>query len=122
MAFLSMRLCRGLRSRLALSSRCFASEKDIALADPLEIATGKERQELLAMQAGDDDPFKTKAIKRRPSTKSDPIAVPSYHDSRIVGCICEEETGHIKWFWLHDGEPKRCYCGHWFKLEKFQSP
>jgi len=23
---------------------------------------------------------------------------------------------HIKWMFVHKGEPKRCYCGHWFKI------
>lgn len=65
------------------------------------------------------DPFHMKAIKRRSSTKKNPIPIYSYYNARIVGCVCEEDSSEINWFWLHEGEPKRCYCGHWFKLQKF---
>lgn len=42
--------------------------------------------------------------------------IPSAYDSRIVGCICEEDAGTIVWMWLHKGEPKKCQCGYWFQL------
>ncbi|CAF4558307.1 unnamed protein product, partial [Rotaria magnacalcarata] len=31
-----------------------------------------------------------------------------------------EDVYHLKWMHLHRGEPKRCYCGHWFKLTERQ--
>lgn len=64
------------------------------------------------------DPFFTKAIQREPSTKDKPIMVPSAFESRMLGCVCEEDQTYICWMWLHAGNAKRCECGHWFKLKK----
>lgn len=86
------------------------------MGDPLEHATGLEKRELLAKVAGNDNPFDLKVIKRGPGTKLQPNEIPSAFDSRIVGCICEEEATSINWMWLHKGEPKRCECGYWFNL------
>ncbi|KAK1120718.1 hypothetical protein K0M31_010922 [Melipona bicolor] len=91
--------------------------KDKTLPDPLDLATGLEKRELLAAAAGNFDPYHMKAIEIvRDSTKESPNLVPSAFKSRIVGCICEEDTAHVNWMWLHDGHPRRCECGHWFKL------
>ena len=57
-------------------------------------------------------------IKRRESTKDDPILIPSAFDSRIIGCICEDDQTYVNWMWVHAGSPRRCECGFWFKLEK----
>lgn len=62
------------------------------------------------------DPFNLKVTKRGPGTKECPNLVPSAFDSRMVGCICEEDQSHINWMWLHEGTPRRCECGYWFKL------
>lgn len=86
------------------------------MGDPLEHATGLEKRELLAKAAGNDDPFGTKVIKRGPGTRDKPNEIPSAFDSRIVGCICEEEATSINWMWLYKGQPRRCECGHWFTL------
>jgi cytochrome c oxidase subunit 5b len=56
------------------------------------------------------------AIKRGEGTKDKPNLIPSAFDSRIVGCICEDESSHINWMWLHKGTATRCGCGFWFKL------
>jgi cytochrome c oxidase subunit 5b len=56
------------------------------------------------------------AIKRGAGTKDKPNLIPSAFDSRIVGCICEDESSHINWMWLHKGTQTRCGCGFWFKL------
>lgn len=60
----------------------------------------------------------TKAIIRTDNTKDKPIMVPSAFDSRMIGCICEEDQTYICWMWLHAGAPRRCECGNWFKLQK----
>lgn len=86
------------------------------LPDYIEHSTGLERKELLARAAGDDDPFGMKVLKRGPGTKDNPNLVPSYLDKRIIGCICEEDSTVINWMWVHKDEPKRCGCGHWFKI------
>uniref|UniRef100_A0A8D8PNC9 Cytochrome c oxidase subunit 5B, mitochondrial n=1 Tax=Cacopsylla melanoneura TaxID=428564 RepID=A0A8D8PNC9_9HEMI len=86
------------------------------LPDPLDLATGLEKRELLAELAGDPDPFNVKIRKRGAGTRDLPTEVPSAFEARIVGCICEEESPSISWMWLYEGKPKRCACGHWFKL------
>lgn len=103
--------------------------------DPLEHATGIEKRELLAKAAGNDDPFDMHVIKRAEGNKDSPTLIPSAFDARIVGCICKcfliskaidvclyffysghEDQTFIQWMWLHQGSPKRCECGYWFKL------
>lgn len=104
------------------------------MSDPLDHATGIEKRELLARAAGNDDPFDMKVFKRGVGTKETPNLIPSAFDARLVGCICEyrpfkqphdadlsfiegeEEQTYVQWMWLYQGVPKRCECGHWFKL------
>lgn len=59
------------------------------MSDPMEHATGLEKKELLALQAGNDDPFNMKMLKKAAGTRQDPTLVPSCFDARIVGCICK---------------------------------
>jgi len=33
-----------------------------------------------------------------------------------MGCVCDDDAMHVNWMWLHKGPPRRCECGHWFKL------
>ncbi|CAG9859858.1 unnamed protein product [Phyllotreta striolata] len=88
----------------------------VSMGDPIEHATGLEKRELLAKIAGNDNPFDIKVIKRCAGTKDTPNEIPSAFDSRLVGCVCEEDSTHITWMWLHKGEARRCECGHWFNL------
>nr|CAD7406371.1 unnamed protein product [Timema cristinae] len=88
------------------------------MPDPMELATGLEKRELLARAAGIEHPFDQKLFKRGPGTKDSPNLIPSAFEARMVGCICEPEATHINWMWLHKGYPKRCSCGHWFQLEE----
>jgi len=112
--------------------------------DPKELITGREKRELLVEESGKDpvcgilarnialcmyfheeyvnwfylfmqDPYGL-TIKRGAGTKDKPNLVPSAFESRIVGCVCEDESSHINWMWLHKGTPTRCGCGFWFKL------
>ena len=53
---------------------------------------------------------------RGPATKDDPCIVPAFADSKIIGCICQEDQTHICYMWVHKNEMRRCECGHWFKL------
>ncbi|XP_014294360.1 cytochrome c oxidase subunit 5B, mitochondrial [Halyomorpha halys] len=105
-------------SRFSVISRRFSASRILAtnMADPLEHATGLEKRELLARVAGNDNPFDFRVLKRGPGTRDCPNQVPSSFDSRLVGCICEEEASSIQWMWLHQGCPRRCACGHWFQL------
>ncbi|RZC35399.1 COX5B domain containing protein [Asbolus verrucosus] len=88
----------------------------VTMGDPFEHATGIEKRELLAKLAGNENPFDLRVVKRGPGTKSQPNEIPSAFDSRIVGCICEEESTSINYMWLYKDAPKRCECGHWFVL------
>jgi cytochrome c oxidase subunit 5b len=98
------------------SAARLGSSKEEGFPDPLDLATGIEKKEMLLRLAGNDDPYNLKSIKRGVGTKETPNEIPSAFEARIVGCVCEEDSSHVKWMWLHAGEPKRCFCGHWFKL------
>merc|ERR1712241_1035383 len=61
-------------------------------AEAIPHATGIEKWELMAAQAGNDNPFDTYVIKPDAGTgvfRSKPILVPSINESRMVGCCCE---------------------------------
>ncbi|GJQ87356.1 hypothetical protein Trydic_g17402 [Trypoxylus dichotomus] len=88
------------------------------MGDPIELATGLEKRELLSKLAGNVNPFDMRMMKRGIGTKSQPNEIPSAFEERLVGCICEEEQAHINWMWLVEGMPRRCECGFWFKLVK----
>lgn len=34
----------------------------------------------------------------------------------LIVFLGEEEQTYVLWMWLQKGVPKRCECGHWFKL------
>uniref|UniRef100_A0A1B6F9C3 Cytochrome c oxidase subunit 5B, mitochondrial n=1 Tax=Cuerna arida TaxID=1464854 RepID=A0A1B6F9C3_9HEMI len=86
------------------------------LDEPINIATGIEKREMLAKAAGNENPFDLRVLKRGKGTKDCPNEIPSATDARIVGCICEEDATAVSWMWLHQGQPRRCNCGYWFKL------
>ncbi|XP_005100500.1 cytochrome c oxidase subunit 5B, mitochondrial [Aplysia californica] len=89
---------------------------DCQIPDSLGHSVGVERYELLAKEAGNDDPFQMKPIKRAKGTFDEPTIVTSPNAKRMIGCICEEDSLTINWMYVHKGEPKRCECGYWFKL------
>ena len=112
------------------------------MQDSLEHATGLEKREILARQAGIEvgnalckgcwdglligsrfffpcrlqDPYQMQVYNRVAGTKDAPNLVPSVADYRVVGCVCEPDATCINWMWLYKGEPKRCECGYWYKL------
>lgn len=88
------------------------------MGDPIEHATGLEKRELLSKLAGNENPFDMRLVKRGPGTRTQPTEIPSAFDQRLIGCICEEESVHINWMWLVEGQCSRCECGHWFQLVK----
>ncbi|KAJ0171361.1 hypothetical protein K1T71_012911 [Dendrolimus kikuchii] len=116
MASLCRQIVRANAFRSVLLPTARRGYADKMLPDPLEHATGLERKELLAMQAGNDDPFNLKVLKKAAGTRDNPTLVPSCFDARIVGCICEEHATAVTWLWLHKDHPRRCECGHWYKL------
>uniref|UniRef100_A0A0N5BSN8 Cytochrome c oxidase subunit 5B, mitochondrial n=1 Tax=Strongyloides papillosus TaxID=174720 RepID=A0A0N5BSN8_STREA len=83
--------------------------------DPLEHATGREKKLLLARLAGDDRYEPKVYYRAEHTTKEKPNLVPAHFDYRIVGCMCESDSGHVNFMVIRKGAPKRCECGHWFK-------
>ena len=61
---------------------------------------GLEKYELLAKQAGNEDPFFLKAVQRAKGTKDAPTIIHAMDNYRMVGCVCNEEDTNIKWTWL----------------------
>lgn len=82
-------------------------------------------------------------IKRGSGTKENPTLIPSAYNGRIVGCICKfngyflevfrfsntyvcmfvfdsegNDNRFVNFMWLEKDCPKRCECGHWFKLKE----
>lgn len=62
------------------------------------------------------DPFNMSPFKKGAGTKDQPTMVPSVTDERMVGCVCHDDQFYVSYFWLYKGEPRRCQCGHWYKL------
>ena len=62
--------------------------------------SGLEKYELLAKEAGNEDPFFLKAVKRTKGTKDTPTIIHAMDNYRMVGCVCNEEDTNIKWTWL----------------------
>jgi len=88
------------------------------LPEKSEHCTGQERKEYELIQSGNDDPWLEKGtIRKAVSTKADPNIVYGAYERRLMGCLCNQDAHNIAWWWLWKGEPVRCMCGHWFKLE-----
>jgi len=92
------------------------------MADPMEHATGLERKELEAIAKGNPDPFQMSVQKKGAGTRDSPTLVPSFHEMRLVGCCCHEDTFYVNFLWLYKGDNKRCECGHWYKLIEAKDP
>eukprot|EP01135_Chromosphaera_perkinsii_P001411 Nk52_evm12s167 gene=Nk52_evmTU12s167 len=86
-------------------------------------ATGMERAEMELWASGDSDPFLLNpAMVDRIGTKENPIEIPSYESSRIVGTGTADGT---EVHWLHVVEGELCRCensGQVFKLKKLPTP
>jgi len=99
-----------------------SASETVKMPDSLSHSVGIERYEALMKLAGHEDPFETKIKKMTPGTLQEPTLVPSSCESRIIGCVCEEDAISINWLTLHKGEAKRCECGYWFKLVDRTTP
>ncbi|XP_075231327.1 cytochrome c oxidase subunit 5B, mitochondrial-like [Lycorma delicatula] len=86
------------------------------LPSPIKIATGLAKKEALAIEAGNEDPFDMNVVKRGVGTKDKPTLIPSAFESRLLGCICHEDSLYINWMCLYKGAPQRCNCGHYYQL------
>ena len=77
------------------------------------------KEVMKAKQTDNDNPFDFYTIKPDAMTgvvKRNPILVPAYGDSRMVGCNCEHDYDQVVWFKLEKGEVQKCECGYYFKL------
>uniref|UniRef100_A0A1A9W3X8 Cytochrome c oxidase subunit 5B, mitochondrial n=1 Tax=Glossina brevipalpis TaxID=37001 RepID=A0A1A9W3X8_9MUSC len=90
------------------------------MAHPLDHATGLEKKEMLAFLDGKCDPYHMAVIKRGGGTEENPTLIPSAFNGRIVGCICNDNR-FVNYMWLEKGCPKRCECGHWFRLKEVEA-
>lgn len=97
-------------------------KKEASMPDMAGHTVGPERWEVLSRTTKSNvDPFEFNIAEMQPSTIEKPNLVPSTEDTRIIGCICEEDSLAVTWLYLHQGETKRCECGHWFRLEPVNS-
>ena len=93
------------------------------MADPWDILYGTERFELAMKHKGYDDPYDMEPSKRKEvSTRQDPNIIQTLDESRILACVCEADTHHVNYSWIHKGETKQCECGHWFKCVERELP
>jgi len=99
---------------IATTSVCMKTE--LPLPDNLEHAVGIEKFEKLAHLAGIDDPWDIKPFQVGAGTKDSPTIVPSMYNRRLIGHLCEEDQTYLTYFYVYKGVPKRCKCGHWFKV------
>merc|ERR1711894_216345 len=114
-------LARGVSGARTITVSSFQGVK-YTMNDPIDHATGVEKYELLSEEQGNDDPFFCKMGMRGEGTKENPNIIKAMSDYRMVGCVCEPADTNIKFMWLYEGKPKRCKCGHWFKLEQVPAP
>ncbi|XP_065358663.1 cytochrome c oxidase subunit 5B, mitochondrial-like [Calliphora vicina] len=89
------------------------------MPDPLQLCTGLQRKEIEAYMEGNCDPYHMKVLKRGCGTKENPTLIPSAFNGRIVGCICKDNR-FVNYMWLERDCPKRCECGHWYRLQEVE--
>ena len=109
---------RAVTTSAAFAKRTYATEANPEdygyYPDPIEHAAGREKKMLIARLAGDDRYEPKVYYRAERSTKDSPNLVPAHAPDRIVGCLCEPDSGHVNFMWVRKGNPKRCECGHWF--------
>ena len=88
------------RHKYFLASQILFIVANIFLINSL--ISGLEKYELLAKQAGNNDPFFLKAVQRAKGTRDEPTIVHAMDNYRMVGCVCNEEDTNIKWTWLSE--------------------
>jgi len=103
-----------LRRGIATTQVCLKQE--LSLPDTVEHSVGIEKFERMAAAAGIDDPWDIKPAQHGEGTRENPDIVPSMYNKRLIGHLCEEGQPYLTYFYVYKSEPKRCQCGHWFKL------
>ncbi|XP_062622343.1 uncharacterized protein LOC134283841 [Saccostrea cucullata] len=66
------------------------------------------------------DVFATGVIHMTPQygQHENPYVIPSTKEKRLIACLCDEDSNTLEYMWLHKGEPQRCLCGIFFRLEE----
>jgi cytochrome c oxidase subunit 5b len=95
----------------------------LVLPDPWDVLYGLERYEQAMLNEGYDDVYDSEPAQRKKvSTAQDPNIIQTLLKERVIACICEEDTHHLKFMNIQLGETKRCYCGHFFKCVERKLP
>merc|ERR1711951_19119 len=101
------------RHGIATTAVCLGNVK---MPHFLEHAVGVEKWEKIAKIAGCDDVWGMGPMELGPGTKEEPTLVPSVYNKRLIGHQCEDDQTYLTYFYVYKGFPKRCQCGHWFKV------
>ncbi|XP_022318014.1 cytochrome c oxidase subunit 5B, mitochondrial-like [Crassostrea virginica] len=82
-------------------------------------ALGLEHHEALTNKET-KEPFMTGVIHMTPQFGQmlNPHVIPSTKEKRLIACLCDEDSDKLHYMWLHRGEPQRCMCGIFFRLEE----
>ncbi|XP_061175679.1 cytochrome c oxidase subunit 5B, mitochondrial-like [Saccostrea echinata] len=82
-------------------------------------ALGLEQYEMLTAEET-KDVFSTGVIHMTPQygQHENPYVIPSTKEKRLIACLCDEDSNTLEYMWLHKGEPQRCLCGIFFRLEE----
>ncbi|RZF33821.1 hypothetical protein LSTR_LSTR010369 [Laodelphax striatellus] len=108
-------------SRRGLFTSAVRSAIPEEFPETMSVLTGLEKKEIEANIAGKDDRFEVQTLKRGDNSREAPIAIRSVYKSRVIGCICTDESTAIQWMWLKRGAPQQCACGHYFQLTDAKS-
>lgn len=91
---------------------------EVRFAHAVDQATGERKLFLLAFENGFIDPYNNLPVERQGrGTKDNPVIIEGFGNERLVACVCENTQNHLKYTWVHRGEPKRCQCGHWMEFK-----
>jgi len=102
-----------MRQGIATTAIC---QKDVKMPHSLDHAVGLEKLERIAKLVGIDDMFGLGPLQLGKGTKEEPTIIPSTFNKRLIGHQCEDDQTYLTYFYVYKGFPKRCQCGHWFKL------
>ncbi|XP_048763170.2 cytochrome c oxidase subunit 5B, mitochondrial-like [Ostrea edulis] len=82
-------------------------------------ALGLEQYEVLTKDET-KDVYSTGVIHMTPQFGQieNPHVIPSTKEKRLIACLCDEDSNKLQYMWLHKGEPQRCLCGVFFRLEE----
>lgn len=104
------------RGQQGMMSLRFSSDAKTKEVEENPIVSGSDYFEA---QGYTKEEFGQSVLKGAFGTRENPVKVPSWHDSRIVGCTGGpgEEEHELLWHEVKKGKPLICLeCGQWFEL------